>query len=249
MGNTKVRHIHLAETESTNAYAKSITIESPYTLISADHQTSGRGQRGNSWESAPGENLLFSLCLTPKEIPASQQFILCELISVAISEVLKSYTTDISIKWPNDIYYRDQKLCGILIEHEIESTTLSRSIIGVGLNVNQTKFISNASNPVSLCQILGHEVEREALLQRIIACFITLYEQYILLLSEDSNRYELHQRYTQSLYRKGIQSVYRDAHAEFIATLLDVELDGRLILKDQLGILHSYLFKEVTYII
>ena len=246
MSTPAIRHIHLPEIDSTNKYARAILSETPITLISTDYQTAGRGQRGNSWESQAGKNLLFTLSVSPVGIPATQQFAVCELISIAICDILKSYTEDIHIKWPNDIYYQDRKLCGILIEHDVEGSHLLRTIIGVGLNVNQTHFASDAPNPVSLHQILGHEVERESLLHAIAEHFSELFKQYS---SSMLDRNAMHNRYTSLLYRRGIPSTYKDAQGEFIATLRDVRPDGSLILEDQQGTLHSYLFKEVSYII
>ena len=244
----RIHRIYLSETESTNLYARSVYSDAVVTLISTDHQTAGRGQRGNSWESEAGKNLLFSLVVKPESIPASQQFAICELISVAICDVLSRYTTDIRIKWPNDIYYRDRKLCGILIEHDLEGSHLSRTIIGVGLNVNQEEFISDAPNPISLRQILGHEVDRETLLKEIVEHFVELYSQYTLhptILS----RATLHERYVALLYRQGIEATYRDAQGLFTATLRTVALDGHFVLEMSQGQQRSYLFKEVSYVL
>lgn len=246
MNAPEIHRIHLAETASTNSYAREFPLNSGVMLITTDYQTAGRGQRGNAWESAPEKNLLFSLAIKPNNISASQQFAICELISVALCDVLAKYCTDIRIKWPNDIYYRNHKLCGILIEHDLEGTQLSRTIIGVGLNVNQEQFVSDAPNPISLSQVIGHEVDREALLEAITARFFELYQQYA---SAILDRNALHQRYISLLYRLNIPSTYRDSRSAFTATLRNVELDGRLILEDQQGTLRSYLFKEIAYII
>ncbi len=246
MNAPEIHRIHLAETASTNSYAREFPLNSGVMLITTDYQTAGRGQRGNAWESAPEKNLLFSLAIKPNNISASQQFAICELISVALCDVLAKYCTDIRIKWPNDIYYRNHKLCGILIEHDLEGTQLSRTIIGVGLNVNQEQFVSDAPNPISLSQVIGHEVDREALLEAITARFFELYQQYA---SAILDRTALHQRYISLLYRLNIPSTYRDSRSAFTATLRNVELDGRLILEDQQGTLRSYLFKEIAYII
>ena len=243
-----IHHIHLPETESTNKYAREVFSGAGIALITTDHQTAGRGQRGNSWESEAGKNLLFSLIISPEGIPGTGQFAICELISVAICEVLERHAPDIRIKWPNDIYYRDRKLCGILIEHDLEGAHLSRTIIGVGLNANQTHFVSDAPNPISLYQILGHEVERETLLEDIVSHFIELYHQHTSP-TPTLHRNALHERYTRLLYRRGEEAMYRDAEGPFSATLHDVEHDGRLILIDQQGERHSYLFKEVAHII
>ena len=245
----QLRRIHLPKTESTNKYAREgVAWQGVATLITADYQTSGRGQRGNSWESEAGKNLLFTLVLPTHSIKASEQFALCELISVAICEVLAQYTADICIKWPNDIYYKDYKLCGILIEHDLEGAHLSRSLIGVGLNVNQAEFVSDAPNPISLSLILGHEVEREALLETIITRILVLYEQFITP-EGIASRDMLHERYLNLLYRRGLPAEYRDVQGTFTATLHTVEPDGLLCLEDTQGCVRSYLFKEVGYII
>ena len=239
----EIRHIHLPETTSTNTYARQLDLGDEILLITTDHQTAGRGQRGNTWESASKKNLLFSLAFAPHNLPASQQFVLCEYISVVLCEVLSLYTDDIRIKWPNDIYYRDHKLCGILIEHDLEGTHLSRTIIGVGLNVNQSQFISDAPNPISLSQILGHEVNRTELLSAICNQFANPS------LLNITTREALHSRYTSLLYRLGISAIYQDTEGTFTAILHHVEPDGRLILEDKQGQQRSYLFKEVAYII
>ena len=244
-----VHRIHLAETDSTNRYARECTTDGAFTLITTDHQTAGRGQRGTVWESAPGENLLFSLAFRPTHIPSAQQFVLCELISVALCEVLSRHTDDIRIKWPNDIYHRDHKLSGILIEHDIEGTYIARTIIGIGLNVNQAHFASDAPNPISLCHILGQEIDRETLLTEICDTFAAHYHDMLTAPDSTSWAGALHQRYTTLLYRLGTPAPYRDVQGTFNAILRHVEPDGRLRLEDEQGTLRSYLFKEVEYII
>ena len=242
MNNGNIRRLHFAEADSTNNIAKSLSPQAGEAiLITADYQTAGRGQRGNTWEAMPGKNLLFSLVLKPDSLSASEQFVICELISVALSHALSAYTEDIRIKWPNDIYFRDQKLGGILIEHDLCGTELSRTIIGIGLNVNQPHFESDAPNPVSLVQILGHELDREELLQAICKEFFSLLRTH--------ERDSLHAHYNALLYRLDVPARYRDAQGEFSATLRKVERDGRLILEDETATLRSYLFKEVGYVI
>lgn len=244
----KLHRIHLPETDSTNNVAKSLLLQGgdSMSLVTTDYQTAGRGQRGNTWESERGKNLLFTLVLHPDSLPATQQFIICELISVALCEVLSCYTDGIRIKWPNDIYCHNHKLCGILIEHDIEGCRISRTIVGVGVNVNQTHFVSGAPNPISLYQILGHEVDREALLAAICEKVSTS-----CLFAQGSDMVEcakaLHHRYTSLLYRRDILSTYSDACGVFTATLRTVESDGHLVLEDEQGELHRYLFKEVAF--
>lgn len=252
----EIHRIHLPEIDSTNNIVKSLLQQQEalgalkeILLVTTDYQTAGRGQRGNSWEAEHGKNLLFSLAFCPMHIPASQQFVLSELISVVLSEVLSRYTEGIRIKWPNDIYHHDHKLSGILIEHDIEGIYIAHTTIGIGLNVNQTHFVSDAPNPISLCQILGHEVDREALLTEICDTFTARYQE--MLATPESTQWTgaLHQRYTTLLYRLGTPALYHDAQGIFSATLRRVEPDGRLRLEDEQGTLRSYLFKEVGYII
>ena len=246
-----IHHIHLTETTSTNTIARQKLpfCSSSLLLVTSDYQTAGRGQRGNIWESVPRKNLLFTLALHPTFVKASEQFIICELISVTLCEVLRHYATDIYIKWPNDIYYHDNKLCGILIEHDIEGSNLSHTFIGVGLNVNQEHFTSDAPNPISLRQILGHDIDREALLNALTDRFIELYQDYLSAPDAAAWCRTLHARYNTLLYRLNTPSLYNDAGGRFCATLRNVELDGRLYLEDEQGTLRSYLFKEVAYVI
>ena len=252
MNKLNICHTHLPETSSTNNAARDLPFgegfctEGILNVISTDYQTAGRGQRGNTWESAPNKNLLFSLSLYPDELPSSRQFVICELISVTLCEVLSRYTEGIHIKWPNDIYHHNHKLCGILIEHDIEGSHITRSIIGVGINVNQTHFTSNAPNPISLYQILGHETDREELLSAICEAIATS----PLLTSPSKEEYTiLHHRYISMLYRRDVPADYRDANGKFTATLRDVSPDGLLTLEDLQGKLRSYLFKEITFIV
>lgn len=248
---TMIHRIHFTETTSTNAIAREQLPQSPspLLLITADYQTAGRGQRCNKWEASPAANLLFTLALRPTMVKASEQFIVCELISVVLCEVLSHYVPCLRIKWPNDIYYRDHKLCGILIEHDIYGANLDKTLIGVGLNVNQTHFKSDAPNPISLFHILGHTTDREALLTAIVNAFAEQYQS--LLTSPDTTQWSsaMHTRYTSLLYRLNTPALYHDAQGIFRATLHHVETDGRLCLEDEQGTLRSYLFKEVAYVI
>ena len=145
------RIIHIEETDSTNRWLKE-NGEGNMVVV-ADYQTAGKGCGTNSWESERGKNLTFSMLIHPENIPASRQFRITEIISVAICEVLEQYIGDVSIKWPNDIYWRNGKLGGILIENALTGNQIRDCIIGVGLNVNQRRFLSGAPNPVSLWQI------------------------------------------------------------------------------------------------
>ena len=142
--------IHISETNSTNNYLQTLCARQKVeelTTVVADFQTSGRGQRGNSWESEPLKNLLFSFVLFPDFLEARCQFLISQIISLAIKEELSTYTEDISIKWPNDIYWKEKKICGILIENDLMGRNICQSIAGIGININQEEFYSPA--PIS----------------------------------------------------------------------------------------------------
>lgn len=233
--------VRLDETDSTNQWLRdseklTANSEQPRAVI-ADYQTAGRGCGTNTWESERGKNLLFSMLIHPVEVPAAKQFRISMAISMTILDALEQHIGDVSIKWPNDIYWRNGKLGGILIENRLQGGCIKDCIIGVGLNVNQETFRSDAPNPVSLKQIHGQETDREQLLRDILARF----EAY---LSQD-----LKVRYLSRLYRRKGFHPYADKDGVFMAEIIDVEDDGHLLLRDDNGRDRRYAFKEVQFII
>lgn len=224
--------VHLDETDSTNRWLREQGGEEDMVVV-ADSQTAGRGCGTNTWESEAGQNLTFSLLVHPTMVPANAQFLISMAISLCIADVLGDYFGEVSIKWPNDIYWRDRKLCGILIEQQLSGSLIRQSIIGIGLNVNQTVFVSDAPNPVSMSQILGHEVSREEVLEKILSRFS--------LEAVDRDRYR------SLLYRREGYHPYSDANGTFEARLLTVEDDGHLLLCDREGRQRRYAFKEVQF--
>jgi BirA family biotin operon repressor/biotin-[acetyl-CoA-carboxylase] ligase len=203
----------------------------------AEFQTAGRGCGTNRWESERGKNLLFSMLIHPNDIAASRQFHISMAVSLAICEALGQYIGDLSIKWPNDIYWRNGKIGGILIEHTLQGTVIKDSIIGVGLNVNQRMFHSDAPNPVSVWQICERDTDREQLLRDILAAFDRLLGQ------------DLRQQYLSQLYRRHGFHPYTDNNGAFMAELVDVEDSGYLVLRDDNGQKRRYAFKEVAFVI
>ena len=172
--------IHVEEISSTNEYFKSqanFDGVGEGAIIYADYQTKGRGQKGNVWESEKGKNLLFSMVLCPHILKINEQFIISQIVSLAIQEFLNTETGSVKIKWPNDIYWRDQKICGILIENILKEATIERSIIGVGLNVNQTEFSGWIPNPVSLKMINGRNYDIKSVAEKIQTRILTYYHQ------------------------------------------------------------------------
>lgn len=239
----EVTLIRLEEVDSTNNYLRNyVPAEGEEaTLCMADYQKAGRGCGSNSWESERGKNLLFSLLIHPQEIAARDQFHISMSISLAVRDALTSFgMDDISVKWPNDVYWRDKKICGILIENRLAGSFIRDSIIGIGLNVNQQQFLSDAPNPVSMRQILGHDVDREQVLRRIVDAF-----KYSPCMIDYTAM-----RYNAMLYRKGRGLfTFIDAEGEFRAEVVGVDHDGHLNLKREDGRLVQYAFKEVQFVI
>lgn len=175
----KVLH-HLDECESTNIYAKQLLAKNKPldgTVVSTDNQTAGRGQFGNSWQSEPNQNIALSVILFPKLL-VSQQFYISKMVSIACVKALKSITNlDFEIKWPNDIYYKDKKVGGILIENQIAGNTISTSVVGIGINLNQESFV-DLPLATSLYLLVHYLLSRkkcaEILLQHFDAAYIQL---------------------------------------------------------------------------
>ena len=240
-----MKRIALDETISTNRYAKEMPEDESHelTLVTAEFQTAGRGAGTNTWESERSQNLLFSLISYPQRLQASQMFALSEVTALAIRDALSSYAPGFLIKWPNDIYYIDKKIVGMLIENDLRGKWVYRSIIGVGVDINQTRFLSDAPNPVSLAQILGKKVDRDQVLNSIMQRFIYYYG-----IMEEECYSELHQLYMQHLYRKDTLHPYCDEGGIFRARIRDVEPTGHLVLEDGNGRLRRYDFKEVRFI-
>lgn len=210
-------------------------------VVYTDFQTAGKGQVGNSWESANGKNLLFSMVLYPQQIPLDRIFLISQLVSLGVKKSLDRLTTGISVKWPNDIYWNDRKIAGILIENSLQGNKINAVTIGIGLNVNQKVFLSDAPNPVSLSQILGREVDRNELLESVC--------EEILLLYKEINVKKIRLEYESALYRKtGYHNYMEAANGDsFRARIVAVRPDGMLELETESGNCKTFYFKEVRF--
>lgn len=243
--------IVLQETDSSNNFLTQLCDLEKYedlTTLVVERQTAGKGQRGNSWESDAYKNLTYSFVLHPHFIEVRNQFILSQIVSLSIKEVLSKYTDDITIKWPNDIYWKEKKICGILIENSLSGHCIERSIVGIGLNINQEVFRSDAPNPVSLKQITGEEYDRYQVLERLMNR-IKLYYSLLKHDEEEEEATNIAKLYHESLFRKDGYHRYTDDDGEFTARLVCVEPDGRYVLEDEEGNQRKYLFKEVQYVL
>jgi BirA family biotin operon repressor/biotin-[acetyl-CoA-carboxylase] ligase len=235
---------YIKQTHSTNALLWEMIREKQLPegfVVFTDFQTAGKGQPGNSWESEDAKNLLFSIVLHPLHVPMDELFLLSQLVSIAIKKMLDQYVDNITVKWPNDIYWKDKKLAGILIENSLQGNKIKTVVIGVGLNVNQKDFISDAPNPVSLLQIKGKILDRKLLLNKICENILDLYKEL--------NVIRIRFAYSEALYRNEDYHTFNADNESFQAKIIEVHPDGKLELETLNGERKGYYFKEVSFVI
>ena len=259
------RYILLHETASTNTYLSLMAAMLPSrTVIYTHNQTAGRGQRGNSWEAEPGKNLTFSMLVKDIAVRPDEQFYISMAVSLAVVDFLKQHIGDVTVKWPNDIYHGDRKICGMLIEHTLQGAAIKNTVVGVGLNINQTEWRSNAPNPVSLAQVMGKELDLDEALHGVCE----LIERYTDFSGYTPERYaDLHRRYLEALYRYDDSyhtfakpkltsaatlapiTINPEGWESFEAKIGDVLPDGTLLLVNRDGTTSGYAFKEVAFVV
>ncbi|MEZ3532538.1 MAG: biotin--[acetyl-CoA-carboxylase] ligase [Muribaculaceae bacterium] len=238
--------IEIQQTDSTNSWvARNSDGLEPPCLIYAAEQTAGRGQRGNYWESEPGMNLTASAFLHPAGVKPREQFVISEAIALAVVDFLSKLGVEATVKWPNDIYAGDKKICGILIEHSIFGREITRTIAGIGVNINQTDFVSNAPNPVSVKQITGKE-------HFIPEMASMLGDAVEIRMAQTAMPDKLHDEFMHSLWR-GDGAMYtffdRIANERIEARIKSIAPDGILSLETTGGDVRNYAFKEVEFIL
>lgn len=239
--------IQYEKVSSTNTVASALLRESnpaEGTVITAAYQESGRGQAGNRWESEPGSNLLMSVILYPVTVKPVEQFVISQMISLAVHDLVSLHTSEASIKWPNDIYVRDDKIAGILIENSIMGDVVGSTVAGIGLNVNQTVFRGGAPNPVSLALVTGFSHDLPAVTSRL---YDMLDRRYKMILSGETSA--LSREYHQALYRSGEWHRYANSRGEFEGMIECVRPDGMLAVRRRDGMTAEYAFKEIDYIL
>ncbi len=251
--------IRLKQTASTNSAMKSMDGLEHGAVIVTDNQTAGRGQRGNSWEAAPGLNLTFSVLLEPQNIEARDQFAISRAVALAVADCLAHWLRrdDVKVKWPNDIYVGDDKICGILIENTLEGSRIARSVVGVGINVNQREFLSDAPNPISMRQIAGMDFDLDMLLEDVVNTILSHFA------AEDcSGGHASEREYMERLWHA--DGFYRfaegnarvdgtpvgdnDGRKEFEARIVCIDGAGMMTLQRRDGTLTTHAFKEVSFL-
>lgn len=239
--------IFLNEVDSTNNYANQLVLTKAAeegTVVLARYQNSGKGQKGNSWESEAGKNLLASIILRPTFLKAADQFYISKIISLSIAEVLQSKTKDITIKWPNDIYAGNRKIAGILIENSVLGQNIETSITGIGLNLNQEVFVSDAPNPVSLKQLTGFNNDIQQFADELFAVIEKWYGKL-----HSCKFSEIDTIYHASLFRMKKWANYSAEGKTFEARIIGTGPFGQLQLEHRDGKITEHFFKEVEFMI
>ena len=233
---------------STNDYLhQMVVLDTPdnLTVVVAQVQTKGRGHHDAVWESEAGKNLTFSIFFKPAELPAKHQFVLSQALSLGIcSAIEKVCNVKPAIKWPNDIYIDNRKLCGILIENSIMGNCIDTSIMGVGINVNQEAFVSDAQNPISLKQFMRIEYDLDKLLQTMLSEIKIRFDEL-----ENGFYQAIDEAYCEKLYRRGEWSFFDANGNRFKACITGVSEFGELMVIDEKGMPLMFGHKEIQFVL
>lgn len=240
------KFIFREETGSTNIDAANLIQAknaAEGTIIHAGFQSSGKGQKGNIWESERNKNLLFSIILYPTMISPAGQFIISMAISLGISDYLKTIINDVRIKWPNDIFAGNDKIAGILIENSIAGDSIVSTVAGIGLNINQSAFPGFTPNAISLRMLTGREYDLQDCLSQLSAC---LDKRYKRLIAGEND--EIRKEYISSLYRLNEWAQFRTAGSEFKGRIRTVNESGCLVVETGNGMIRDFAFREIEFI-
>lgn len=241
------RITNLGEIDSTNQYLSELYQKGRAcegTVVTAFNQYSGKGQDQNVWHSEPGKNLLMSVLLNPRFLDPSLQFRLNKVISISAMKAISRYITDkaVRIKWPNDIYVENRKIAGILIRHYISGATSDATIAGIGINVCEENFPAWIPNPCSILTESGREFQPEEILTILLQQINHNYENL-----RRGLHSKLDKAYIENLYRRGEWYEYIIRGNRLTANISDIDLYGRLLLKDKKGNEYCCDLKEIEY--
>jgi len=236
--------IKLDATESTNTYLKELTASGSYgdfTVVVAKNQWNGRGQMGNHWLSEEGKNLTFSVLIKNSDFYSQSPFGINMAVALAIVECLQGFQIPhLKIKWPNDILSGNSKICGILIENILSGNAIRASIIGIGLNVNQTLF-PNIPNASSLKCLLGRNLDLEELLDALLNRLKRIFKE-----ADENGIERIQQAYHNDLFRKDKPSTFQKPDGKrFMGFIRGISSDGKLVITGEDHINREFGFKEV----
>lgn len=235
--------VFMPECHSTNdELSRLLQTDSPAegTVIITDNQTAGRGQRGNTWLAAPGQNLTFSLLFRPTFLHPREQFMLSKSVALAIRDCCRQFVSNVHIKWPNDILIGDQKVCGVLIENQLAGQRLTSAVVGIGLNVNQEQF--GLPTATSLRNQTGQPIDRADLLTSLLHYL----ESYYLHLRQGGGK-KIDDAYHEALYWIGEHHYFATDDAEWEGVITGVDPTGRLVIDTPAGT-QSFDIKGVRYV-
>jgi len=240
------RKLYYEKLSSTNTMAATLIRKgniSEGTIIHAGFQYSGKGQAGNKWESEEGKNLLISIILYPTVVKADMQFLISKVISLGIVDFLMQFTSEVSIKWPNDIYVKGDKISGILIENTIVRNEIEHTVAGIGINVNQTRFPEDIPNPTSLKIVTGKEHDLKECLTSLAKSLDSRYKQLLYERISQINR-----DYISYLYQFNVWCEFNDSKGIFEGKIVSVSDIGRLQIEDRRGRIYEFGFREVDFL-
>ena len=243
----KIRIKWLEEADSTNnVLLGHIPDYDNLSVVAAVNQTAGRGQRGNRWISAPGDNLTFSLLLKPERLPAREVMAITCLATLAVRDTLRGEGVPAVIKWPNDIYVGKRKICGMLVENGLSGPDIAWSVVGIGINLNQTQFPGEVLNPTSLKRLTGRSYALEPFLEKVCGEL----EKRLPELDSREGRDGLREAYERDLFQKDSPATYRDLATgeEFSGIIRGITPEGLLRVEAE-GHERTFGFKEVGYIL
>jgi BirA family biotin operon repressor/biotin-[acetyl-CoA-carboxylase] ligase len=244
LSNTIRDYTQLASTnDEMNRQIMAGDLEEGY-IIRTEYQSAGKGHSGNAWKSEKGSNLLFSMLLKPDFLSPGVAFHLSRITSLSLYEILDNQRINSNIKWPNDMMVKDHKIAGILIENMIVRETITHTILGIGINVNQTSFDRFIPAPTSLAIEKGCQFDMNELLVDFRNSMERWYNSLLA-----GNEETIMAAYKDQLYRMGLPANYRSAEGEFDAIIRDVLPSGELVLESEKGEILTFGFKEVEYLI
>ena len=244
---SKFSIIQLETIDSTNNYATKLVHEKKAVdkqVIVTRDQTQGRGYSENAWVSEPNCNLMLSIVLFPQYLKTINQFYLSKAVSLAVTDFLANFSNNVTIKWPNDIYINDKKICGILIENSMMGDRFYHSVIGIGMNINQLSFSSKLPNPTSLAL----ETRKTFDISEMLDLFLNALSVRLAELEQEQFD-KLSANYLQHLYRLNKLAKFVEKSNTFDGTIVGIEELGQLIIAMPNGSKRNFLFKEIEYVL
>lgn len=242
-------HLHFSELDSTNKYASELLSKSnptEGTVISTEFQSSGRGQIGSKWESAPQMNLTVSFIFFPHFLIPKRQFLLNQAVSLGLHDFVSHFIPQrAKIKWSNDLYVEDKKIAGMLIQNTLSSTKILSSIVGIGININQKTFGADIPNPTSLTLETAKSYND---LHQLLSILCQMLEKRYLQLK--SGKYDqLHQDYLDNLYRYEQEAWFQKPDGfSFKGKITGLDAMGKLLIQ-QANRTEAFGIKEVKFIL